>query len=118
MAALVPWPAATAEQTRLNALVCLRQATGCLLADIGDTDAHRLAATVSARIQRYAPGAPPDVKDEALIRGVGYMAQSIGTGAIVSETVGPLSVTFDPRMASGWFKHSTAGSLLSPWRKR
>ena len=116
--ALVPFPAASATATLQTATTALKQALQGVDGGMEDTDLHRLARTVSARIQKYAPDAPADVKDEALVRAVAWLTQSFGIGAVQSETAGRKTLQYDLRAAPGWFRHSQAMSLLSPWRVR
>lgn len=116
--ALVPFPADSATVALATATTALRAALKLQSADPPDTVLRRTARTVSARIERYAQDAPQDVKDEALIRAVGWLLQSGKTGEVVAEGVGDKSQSYDPRVAQGWFRHSSAMSLLSPWRVR
>lgn len=115
--ALVPFPAFTETEATATAIGDLTTALGGST-NTGYYDLQRTARAVSARIQRYAPGAPQDVKDEALIRAVGWLLQSGKTGEVVSEGVGDKSQSYDVRVAQGWFRHSSAMSMLSPWRVR
>ena len=74
---------------------------------------HRLGSMVSARIEKQASGAPTIIKDEALIRGVGYFQQA-GSGAIRSKEVDVLKTEFSANNQR-WFSLSGASSILSPW---
>ena len=72
--------------------------------------------TASAYIERTAPKAPQSVKDEAVIRMAGYLAQS-DYGGMRREQVG--EVAFEHATNHGRiFYNSGAGALLSPWKKR
>ena len=130
--ALVPFPAATDTEALKTATAALNDALGALPTEeaYGDRTRweavlqretvalQRLARTVSARVERYAPGAPQDVKDEALIRAVAWLDQTTGSGVVTGRTIGPRSWSVDVRAPSGWFRYSSAQSLLSPWRAR
>lgn len=115
--ALVPFPAFTETDATVAAIRDLTTALGGST-NAGYYDLQRTARAVSARIQRYAPDAPQDVKDEALIRAVGWLMQSGKTGEVVSESLDVKAQSYDVRVAQGWFRHSSAMSLLSPWRVR
>ena len=73
---------------------------------------HRLAAMVSARIEKEVPGAPGIVKDEALIRGVGYLLET-GSGALKDKQVDVLRKSFNSNVR--WWSLCGAGSILKPW---
>ena len=109
--ALSPWPASP---------VALANATATLKAVVGpgleDSRVQALGAVAAALVERYAATAPQSVKDEAVIRAAGYLAQS-DFGGIASETVGPRSVTWTVNHAA-LFRNSGAAALLSPWRVR
>ena len=51
--------------------------------------AARLLALASARIDRYAPAAPDEIANEAMVRFAGYLAQS-DFGGFAEEEVGPI----------------------------
>ena len=73
---------------------------------------HRLGSMVSARIEKEVPGAPGIVKDEALIRGVGYL-QDAGTGAIRAKEVDVIKTEYSSNVR--WWSLCGAGSILKPW---
>ena len=100
-----PWAAAV---DRLVAAV------GCR----GDGDAMgMLGLAASALVEKEAPDAPQAAKDEAVIRIVGYWAQS-DFGGIESETsVGGKAASYF-RPAPSAFRYSGAKGMLSPWKKR
>ena len=74
---------------------------------------HQLGSMVSARIEKQVPGAPALIKDEALLRGVGYFQQA-GSGAIRSKEIDVLKTEFSANNQR-WFSLSGASSILSPW---
>ena len=79
-----------------------------------ETFAERVLAVASARVTRYAPGAPDEIHNEAVIRLAGYLAQS-DYGGISEETVGPMTVK-RPVNHAAMFRNSGAAGLLAPWR--
>ena len=111
--ALSPWPttpaAVTAAVTRLKAA-----AQGATLDS--DERAGELGAVASAMVEQYAPGAPQALRDEAVIRFAGYLAQS-DFGPIAKETTGPQSRDYVTNHAA-IFRNCGAAALLSRWRVR
>ena len=79
-----------------------------------DEEACALGEMASARVEKEAPGAPQAVKDEAVIRYSGYLAQA-DFGSIASESAGPLSATYPTNHAAA-FRYSGAMGLLSRGR--
>ena len=61
--------------TRATARTAIRSALKASETDLPDEDVDRLAGFASARIQKFAPSAPAEASDEALIRLVAYMRQ-------------------------------------------
>ena len=114
-AALSPWPATTAPVSRAAAIARLKAAIAGRAAQ-SDSEADALGAMASARVEKVAPGAPQAVKDEAVIRYAGYMAQA-DYGTIRQETIGPKSTEFAMNHAAA-FRLSGAYGLLSPWAIR
>ena len=113
--AIVPYPPATQTATRATALAELKQATVDLLDGMTDADINRLAVMVASHVERYAESAPQEIKDEAMIRAIGWLVQS-NTGTVQTEAVGQKSVTYDIRAGAAWFRLSAAQSILEPWR--
>ena len=110
---LFPWPttptARTAATARLKAAIKGRAAEF-------DEAACALGEMAAARVECEAPGAPQAVKDEAVIRFSGYLAQA-DFGSIESENIGPKTVTF-PTNHAGAFRLYGAYGLLAPWKVR
>ena len=80
----------------------------------GDPDhAPRVLAVATARVLNYAPDAPDEIHNEAVIRLAGYLAQS-DYGGISEETVGPMSVKW-PVNHAAMFRNSGAAGLLAAW---
>ena len=95
-----PWPATTATVALAAAIACVRDATG-----IGDDDtAHRIGATASALVERFAPGAPDTVRSEACLRVCGWLWEQ-PKAAIRSHSEGPMSLDFAPTH-TGALRHS------------
>ena len=71
----------------------------------------RLFDVASEQVNRYAPLAPTVLKNEAVVRYSGYLAQS-DYGGVKSESVGPRSVEYSPpstqrrgiqKFRGGWY---------------
>ena len=82
-----------------------------------DTRAGEIGELAAALVERYAPAAPAAVKDEAVIRFAGYLAQSSNYGAIRKGGVGPLSIEYITNHAS-MFRNCGAAALLTNWKIR
>ena len=109
--ALSPWP--TTRAALAAALACLR-AAGVEAAS--DDRLDGIGAAASAMVEKYAPGAPQPLKNEATIRCAGYMAQG-AFGAVAKEEVGPLAREY-PTNHAPMFRNSGAAALVSRWRVR
>ena len=83
---------------------------------VGTTRAGQLLEVATARIARYAPGAPEAVKREAVIRFAGWLLEAPAAGER-SERTGDLGTDYSPSMTGG-FRASGAAGLLAPWRVR
>ncbi len=138
LTALSPFPADTSPSQLRAALddlrVCLR--LGESGADYGRYDAldrklQRMATAVSARVEKYAPGAPQAARSEAVIRGVAFLLDTQGSERQFQpdrnadervlnprESEGFAATDWQPgeAVSSGWFRRSGAMSMLSPWR--
>ena len=85
--------------------------------DATDYEIARLAGAASARIERYAPNAPDDAKNEALIRLASWIRDA--RGARFVEGVGEgMNISTPPENQSRAFRLSGAMGLLSQWRVR
>ena len=119
--ALVPWPPTTSAAARTAAANRLSAAVGgrTLAADSTvDMDAtNSLGEAAAAMVEDYAPGAPQPLKDEALIRFAGYLAQS-DFGTVIKESGLPgHEAEYVTNHANAW-RNSGAGMLLTRWRVR
>ena len=110
--ALSPWPSSTAT-------VALAAATAKLRAAIGEPDVavvQRLGAVASAIVEAYAPGAPQALKDEAVVRTAGRLAE-MPSASVRSEGTGDVETGYAPSM-TGALLHSGSKSLLYPYRRK
>ena len=110
VARLSPWPSTPAALA--SAIARLKAAVG---AD-SDERASGLGDAAAAMVEQYAPGAPAAIKDEAVIRLAGYLAEA-NFGARQSLTVGPMEASYVASHANA-FRNSGAAGLLSRWRVR
>ena len=111
--ALSPWPTTPAAVTA--AVARLKRAAQGETLD-SDERAGELGAVAAAMVEQYAPGAPGALKDEAVIRFAGYLAQS-DFGSIMKDGIGPRDVEYVTNHASA-FRNSGAAMLLTRWRIR
>ena len=109
--ALSPWPTSPVALT--NATATLKAAIGD---DLDDSRVQALGSTAAARVEKEAPGAPQAVRDEAVIRFAGYLADG-SFGTVHAESSGPFSTTLAPNHA-GAFRLCGAYGLLAPWKVR
>ena len=72
---LSPWPLATSAAALTAARACLRTELGRSGADLTDAQLDRLGGAAAAEVEAFAAGAPQPLKDEAVIRVVGYLVQ-------------------------------------------
>ena len=79
--------------------------------------ATRLRRACEPVIERYASGAPDELKSEALIRMASHMDSSLPGLALRQMKVGD-GITVDFRAAGSSLRLSGATSLLAPWRNR
>ena len=109
--ALSPWP--TSGSDRDDAVAVLAAAVGC-----SEAVARRLGPVASALTEAEASGAPPEIKDESVVRCSGWMFQSTPGLADSKLSAGPVEVskTFSPGLSA--LRHSGAMALLSRWKVR
>ena len=79
--------------------------------------AERLLPVGQAMVARYAPDAPVEMRNEAIIRYAGYLAQTRQHG-LTKISVKDIDIEFSERSHAAAFQHSGAKALLSPWRVR
>ena len=113
--ALAPWPehadARTAAIAALRAEASINKATG-------DVEIERIGRTCAERVQQYAPGAPQSTRDEAVIRFAAYIYFTTKSQGVVSESLGPQSITYATNTHADAFRRCGAAGLLSPWKRR
>ena len=110
---LSPWPeAGSAEETR--AVEFLNKAVDGLFSTDGDESARLLGATAAARVEREAPNAPQPIKNMAMTRYCGYLAQS-DYGGVRSERLAEREVEYVTNHRRAWI-NSGASEILSPWK--
>ncbi len=83
---------------------------------VAQARAEALLMVTTALVDRFAPDAPEPIKDEALIRCAGYLAEQ-PRAALRSDSVGDITTSFTPSSTSA-LRHSGAMALLSPWKIR
>ena len=108
---LSPWP--TSAQALVNATECLKQV---LPDNLTDERIQRLGATASALVEQYAANAPQAVKDTAVERCAGYLAQQ-PAAAVRSEKAGDVEVGYAVSNMSV-LRHSGAMAILSMYKIR
>ena len=106
--ALSPWPSNGMDVHEIQALSAALGA--------GVTRVRELGSAASALVERYAPAAPQAIKDEAVIRTAGYLAEQPAP-ALYSEQVGDVQRRHATTHVSA-LRHSGAMALLSPWKVR
>ena len=89
----------------------LMEATG-----LDTATATRLLPVATRIVEDYAVSAPSELQDEATIRLSGYLA-STPWGAAQSETVGPMTISYQSNDAAA-FRNSGAAALLTRYRIR
>ena len=105
--ALSPWPTTPAAITAATA--ALATACGC-----SEDVAGRLGPVVAELVERFASGAPPAVKSEAVVRAAGWLA---GNKPGLRK-VNVRSVDIEYSGGQSALRHSGAMSLLSPFKIR
>ena len=84
---------------------------------IPEPRAGTLLEAALAMVGRYAPAAPAELANEAVIRFAGYLAEASSYGAVAKDAIGPLDREFVVNHGSA-FRNSGAAMLLSRWRVR
>ena len=111
VAALSPWPTSQAA---------LAAAVACLKAEIGpeltDERVQGLGSAAAALVEDYAPGAPQPIKNEAVIRCAGWLAEQ-PRASIRSEQVGQIVTGYATSGLSA-LRHSGGMGLLTTWKVR
>ena len=90
MALMTPWPSspvalALATAALLDSVAALGEdenVSNPFVDDAIDTELKRLGSAVSARVEQYAASAPDSMRDEALIRAVAWLRDTVGAETI------------------------------------
>ena len=72
---LSPWPPDTSVAALAAARTCLRDELGRSGADLSDARIDRLGGAAAAEVEVFAASAPQVLRDEAVIRIVGWLVQ-------------------------------------------
>lgn len=111
LAALSPWPSSQAA---------LASSVACLKAEIGpeltDERVQALGAAAAALVEDYAPGAPQPIRNEAVIRCAGWLAEQ-PRASIRSEQVGQIVTSYATAGLSA-LRHSGGQAILTTWKVR
>ena len=78
--------------------------------------AARVLPVATRAVEDYAANAPDELKDEAIIRFGAYLLTS-DYGAVVAQTLGPMSLSFTTNHAAA-FRNSGAAMLLTSYKQR
>ena len=78
--------------------------------------AIRLLPVAVALVERFAPGAPQAIKNEATVRCAAWLNQL--PTALAKIAVGSIDLEFQRPAVRGALLHSGAQALLSPWKVR
>ena len=113
--ALSPWPNAGTQARTVSIAKLKRRVSGLSSAD--DATVAELGETASAVIEEYAPLAPQAVKDEAIIRYVGYINQA-PPGSIQKIGLPDIDIEFRQAPPASSFQLSGAKALLTRWKIR
>ena len=113
---LAPFPTGTMVATRAAAIACLKESAA--IGRLTDDRVGALGETAAELVERFAPDAPDAIKNEAVIRLVGWMF-SRSPKPIQSFAAGSLRIDFRERFYSpDALKNSGARPLLVGWRTR
>lgn len=107
---LSPWP------VEPMALATAVELLGAAIVETDEAKIRRWGAASSALVERYAPGAPQVIRNEAVVRCSGWLAQQ-PAAAVRGERLGELGIDYMPSMV-GALRHSGAMGLLTAWRIR
>ena len=110
MVALSPWPNAGTKAQEM-ACATLKESIG---ANFPLRRVNAIGAAAAALVGRHAPGAPGEIKDEAVVRCAGWLADQ-PMASVRDETTGDISTSYNTASLSA-LRHSGAMALLAPWR--
>ena len=114
---LSPFPSTAMTSQRPAAVACIK-ATIAGGSSLTDDRAAALGEAGSAMVERFAPDAPQAIRNEAVIRAVGWM-HARRPNPLQAITTGNLRLDHRERFYSpDAMRNSGARSLLTPWRTR
>lgn len=118
MAALTPFPPTTSAATRATAIERIKDDVGGA-AGLEDDRAGALGDMASALVERHAPDAPQAIRDEAVLRLIGWHIAREPRAQDAVEA-GPVKIRFarDRNPTPNALANSGAKGLLQPWRRR
>ena len=108
--ALSPWP-----NDGTNGLVVAISRLREYIGAQSDEEITTHGAAAAALVEKYAPGAPQPVKDEAVIRFAAYLIYT--PDPVKREKQGEREMEHEQNHAA-MFRRSGAAALLSPWKIR
>ena len=85
-------------------------------AGLTSAQATRLLPVATALVQQYAPSAPTEIQNEAVIRLCGHLRQA--PNGLRKLDTGRVSIEYDTAGGRAPLRQSGAASLLSPWKRR
>ena len=110
-----PWPGADEPEALKLAAQELSNATGFV---DGYALASRFGPVAGELIQRYAPGAPQAVKNEAAIRIIGWLKDQPAFALRRTENERGQEVEYQTAQNMSALRHSGAMALLTAWKIR
>ena len=114
MAIFSPWPGADEPEALKLAVQELASATGLE----GHALASRFGPVAGELIQRYAPGAPQAVKNEAVVRVIGWISEQPAFALRRTENEEGQEVEYQTAQNMSALRHSGAMALLTSWKIR
>ena len=127
--ALSPWPAPAAEAEAIDKLgMTLKWFTEVPGSASERARVAAIGKASAALVENFAPGAPQEIKDEAVVRSAGWLSQipkgilseAITVPAILGRTGNKAArekkITY--ASSAGALRSSGGMALLSPWKKR
>ena len=85
-------------------------------AGLTSAQAVRLLPVATMLVERYAPSAPTEIQNEAVIRVVGHMRQA--PAGLRKLGIGTVDIEYDLSGQRAMFRNSGAAALLTSWKKR
>ena len=111
VAVLSPWP--TSQAALASAVACVKAEIG---PELTDERLQALGSAAAALVEDYAPGAPQPLKNEAVIRCAGWLAEQ-PRASVRSEQVGQIITGYATAGLSA-LRHSGGMALLTTFKVR